>query len=466
MIVHLYAAASVVCTLGGVPVVGPVVGSACNAITGGAGTAASGVAGTVLGTGIGAVFDAAGQWVASGAGWLLYEVGMFMSSSTSVGLGTEWFAVHESVMAALAAAVVLPMAFVGAIQAIYRQDAAVLVRSFLVNLPLAMLLTGVAVELVRLSLSVTDVLTEKVLAVGGVDTRHMLSAVTDFLGSGGLASTGAPAFVVFVVALIVALSSLVLWLELIVRSAAVSAAALFLPLTLAALVWPAVSHWWRRLAETIAALVLSKFVVAAVLSLAVGAIAGGLGTEGGSGGGFSAVVTGIAMLLIATLCPFTLLKLVPAVEAGAIAHLESVRHRLSGAARTPIRARNYAMELVATGASSGSGGSLTARTLAASGGGGSPGASTGARAMTGVGSQMGAASGPLAGRGAGEGDSYSTGSGVALNEGRGLGPAWENAGEPAELSAHGRGRVPPATRGPDSSRTVASSSAGPAPGEL
>jgi hypothetical protein len=293
-----------------------------------------------------AVFDAAGQWVASGAVWFLGEVGHLMSSSTSVGLGTTWFASRESVMTTLAAAVVLPMAFLGVIQAVYRQNAAAVTRSFLVHLPLAMLLTGVAIELVRMALALTDTLSGQVLAAGGVDTRDLLAPVTGFLGAGGLADPRIPGFVVFMGALVVAVSALTLWLELAVRAAAISAAALFLPLTLAALVWPAVSHWCRRLADTIAALVLSKFVVAAVLSLAAGAIAGGTGTEGPNGGGIAAVVTGIAMLLIATLCPFTLLRLVPAVEAGAIAHLESVRHRLAGAMRTAGRARSFAMEVV------------------------------------------------------------------------------------------------------------------------
>jgi len=221
-----------------------------------------------------------------------------------------------------------------------------MMRSFLVHLPLAMLLTGVAIELVRMALEVTDKLSQQVMAAGGVDTSHLLVPVADFLGAGGLANPGIPGFVVFMGALAVAVSAMTLWLELVVRAAAISAAALFLPLTLAALVWPAVSHWCRRLAETIAALVLSKFVVAAVLSLATGAIAGGLGTAGANGGGFAAVVTGIAMLLIAVLCPFTLLRLVPAVEAGAIAHLESVRHRLTGAMRTAGRARSFATEVV------------------------------------------------------------------------------------------------------------------------
>jgi hypothetical protein len=336
---HFYAEATPLCPAGAIPVVG----SLCNAITGGIGNAASGAGKSLLGSGIGAIFDTASQWVATGAIWLLGKVGSAMSSTTSVGLGTNWFTAHESVMVSISAAVVLPMAFVGLIQAVYRQSASGLARSFLVHLPLALLLTGVSVELVRLGLSVTDTLSDKVLQAGGVDTSHLLTPVAFFLATGG--ATNTPGFVVFVVALLVAVSCLVLWLELIVRAAAVTAATLFLPLTLASLVWPAVSHWSRRLADTIAALVLSKFVVASVMSLAVGAIAGGLGTEGPSGGGIASAFTGLAMLSIAAVSPFTLLKLVPAVEAGAVAHLESARHRLTSAARAPAR---LALDLGAT----------------------------------------------------------------------------------------------------------------------
>jgi hypothetical protein len=96
---------------------------------------------------------------------------------------------------------------------------------------------------------------------------------------------------------------------------------LFFPLALASLVWPAISHWCRRLVETVAALVLSKFVIVAVLSLAVGA----LGTAGGS---LSSELAGGALLLLAGFAPFTLLRLVPMVESGAAHQLEGVRHRV------------------------------------------------------------------------------------------------------------------------------------------
>ncbi|HUC36531.1 MAG TPA: hypothetical protein VMR97_05355 [Acidimicrobiales bacterium] len=458
MTVHLQAAPSVLCPLGGVPVIG----AACNAVTGGASKAA----GSVLGSTVGAAFDAAGQWVAQGAVWLLGALGGAMSSSTTVGLGTKWFSLHESFMAALAAAVVLPMAFVGAIQAIYRQSGAVLVRSFLVNLPLSLLLTGVAVELVRLALSVTDLLSAEVLSAGGVDTRHLLAPVATFLGATGVASPGVPLFVVFVVALVVAVSALVLWMELIVRAAAIAAATLFLPLTLASLVWPTVSHWCRRLAETIAALVLSKFVVAAVLSLAVGAIAGGLGTEGRDGGGFSSVLVGVAMLVIATVSPFSLLKLVPAVEAGAVAHLEGVRHRLASAAKAPVRAANLAMDIAGTaggasavGSTAGAGSTTGGGALGDLGGAmnageadpqpsggagngaagpsaGSPGG--GGRGGSPVGGGGGSAG--AAGVSVGSGDS---GSDVGPAEGAPRGPHWERSDDVPEMLRGGGTRLTP-----------------------
>jgi hypothetical protein len=250
-----------------------VAGSVAGSVAGAAGHLVSGLAGA----GVSAVFDAAGQWVAAGAVWLLGEVGRAMAATTTPDVSSGWFAAHEAVMATLAAAVVLPMVCCAAIQALYRQSASLLVRGFLVQLPLALLLTGVAVELVQMALAITDALSSDVMASAGVDTTHILAPVSDVLVGVGVSVPEVPAFVVFVSGLLVALAALGLWLELVVRAAAVSVATLFLPLSLAALVWPPVSHWCRRLADTLVALILSKLVIAAVLSLAVGALAGGLG---------------------------------------------------------------------------------------------------------------------------------------------------------------------------------------------
>lgn len=293
------------------------------------------VVGSILGGTVSSVLDAAGRWVADGAVWLLGQVGHALTATSSVDLGAGWFTDHERVMAVLCAGLVLPMALCAVIIAVYRQDASMLLRTFFVQLPLALVMTGVAVELVRLALAVTDQLSDQVLAAGGVDTGHLLAPVATFLAATG--GPVVPSFVLLLGALLVAIAALTLWLELVVRSAAITAATLFLPLALAGLVWPAVSHWCRRLADTIAALVLSKLVVAAVLSLAASAI-----TDGNS---FSTVVVGIALLVVATTAPFTLLRLVPAIEAGAVSHLESARHRLTHSAGAPLRGANFALEM-------------------------------------------------------------------------------------------------------------------------
>ena len=135
-----------------------------------------------------------------------------------------------------------------------------------------------------------------------------------------------------------------LWLELLIRAAAVYVAVLFLPLALATLVWPAVSHWCRRLIETLAALILSKFVIVATLSLAAGAVSSGTAGTGDHGSGFSSVLAGGALLVMATFVPFAILRMIPAVEAGAVAHLDGLRQRGTAAlTRVPRTAANHAL---------------------------------------------------------------------------------------------------------------------------
>jgi hypothetical protein len=136
----------------------------------------------------------------------------------------------------------------------------------------------------------------------------------------------------------------VLWLELLVRSAAVYVAVLFLPLAMATLVWPSVAHWCRRLVETLTALILSKFVIVATLSLAAGAVASGTAGTGDAGSGFAAVLAGGALLVLATFVPFSILRLIPMIEAGAVGHLEGARQRGAAAlTRVPRAAAQYAL---------------------------------------------------------------------------------------------------------------------------
>jgi hypothetical protein len=299
------------------------------------GTVIGGVGGTVASAGINAVLSGMSQWVASGAEWLLGQIGDVLVATTSVNLGADWFRQNYGIMTSLAGVVVLPLLLVSVLQSIYRQSPGQLLRAFFVQLPLALLLGVVGIQVVVLCLSATDAMCSTVAGGAGSSVSSLLGTLSSGLVAAG-GDPGLAGFVLLLLGLLVACAAFVLWLELLVRAAAVYVAALFLPLALASLVWPSISHWCRRLVETLAALILSKFVIVATLSLAAGAVA--------SGSGFSSVLAGGARLVLACFVPFAILRLIPMVEAGAVGHLEGARQRGVGAlTRVPKSAASFAL---------------------------------------------------------------------------------------------------------------------------
>lgn len=292
--------------------------------------------GSLVSSGFESVLNGISQWVASGAEWLLSQIGSVLASTTSIDVGATWFRTHYGQMTALAGVVILPMLLVSTLQAVVRQNPGQLVRTYLLQLPLALLLAVVAIQVVILSLSATDAMSDAVAGGTAADVTSLLSTVTKGLIAAA-ADPNIASFVLLLVAFLVAVASFVLWLELLIRAAAVYVAVLFLPLALATLVWPAVSHWCRRLVETLAALILSKFVIVATLSLAAGAVSSGAAGAPNSGG-FSAVLAGGALLVMATFVPFAILRLIPAIEAGAVGHLDELRQRGTALASLPVKA--------------------------------------------------------------------------------------------------------------------------------
>jgi hypothetical protein len=227
-------------------------------------------------------------------------------------------------MQKLAVMVVAPLLAAGVIGAVARQDLARLGRIVGVYLPVAGIGGFLAVQFTQVALAATDGLCQAVSGGFSGDAATVVNRVLNALASmraplasAGVMSGAASLLLIFGVVLI--------WLELLARSAAVYVAAMFLPLILAGLVWPATARWARRGVELLAALVLSKFVIVAVISLGASAV-------GQENGGLRDVMAGAALLLVAGFAPFTLLRLVPVVEAAAIGHLEGLSRRPVNAA--------------------------------------------------------------------------------------------------------------------------------------
>ena len=134
--------------------------------------------GSIAASGFESVLDGISQWVASGAEWLLGQIGDVLVSTTTIDVGATWFRTHYGQMTALAGVVILPLLLVSTLQAVLRQNPGQLVRTFLVQLPLALLLAVVAIQIVILSLSATDAMSTAIAGGTAGDVTSLLSGVS------------------------------------------------------------------------------------------------------------------------------------------------------------------------------------------------------------------------------------------------------------------------------------------------
>jgi hypothetical protein len=363
------------------------VGGALKTLSG-AGTAAKALT-------AGAALAAAGIWVLDGAKLVLHETAAVINSTTRPQLESTWFSASYWRMAGVSALLTLPFLFAAAIQALLRSDPALLARSAFGYLPLGLLAVAVAAPVTMLLLSASDELAAIVSSASGSSDVSFLARAGAL--AGGISGLSHSTFLVFFIGLLAVAATLTLWVELLIRSAAVYVIVLMLPLFFAAFVWPARKVWAVRAVELLVALILSKFAIVAVLAL------------GGAALGHTVVpsatqfLEGTTLVMLAAFSPWALLRLLPLHElAGGLHGLRS-QGRPPGVERS-LEASEIAQELM---------GQLpTGWPSRGSGTGGEPGAA----------------------RAAIEGLARSSGSNVAEDGGEQAGASQADAASPAEAS--------------------------------
>jgi hypothetical protein len=250
------------------------------------------------------------SWVDDGAAQALRLTGSMLSSTSNPGLLSPWFSTTYWRVAALSALLTVPFLFAAAVHALVRSDLALLGRAAFGYLPLAMVGITIAAPVTTLLLSATDEMCAIVASAAGNDDGAALFRAAEAL-AGITAVTGDPLLGFFIGLLAVA-ATIGLWIELLIRAAAVDVIVLMLPLFFAAMVWPARRVWAIRAIETLISLVLSKFAVVAVFTLGGAAF-------GGSTSGVSSALVGATLILLAVLSPWALLRLLPLHEVAAAA---------------------------------------------------------------------------------------------------------------------------------------------------
>jgi hypothetical protein len=248
---------------------------------------------------------AIGAWVLGGAKFALRETAKVISETTTPQLTSSWFSGTYWRVAGIASLLTLPFLFAAAIQAVVRSDLALLLRTVLGYLPLALLVVGIAAPVTTLLLSGSDELSALVTSAAGQPGAGALGLSGALAGLSALA--GSP-FLLFFLGLLTVAGALTLWLELLIREAAVYVVVLMLPLAFAAMVWPARRAWAIRAVELLVALILSKFAIVAVLSL------GGAAMDQAFGHSLTAPLVGLVLVMMGAFAPWVLLRLVPLAE--------------------------------------------------------------------------------------------------------------------------------------------------------
>ncbi|HXD63544.1 MAG TPA: hypothetical protein VNV17_02970 [Solirubrobacteraceae bacterium] len=277
------------------------------------------LAGGHVGGAIGALTGSASKTVARAAGVAAIAAGVIggaqealkltvsaVGDSTDPDLGAVWFSASYWRMAAVAALLTVPFLFAAAIQAMLRSDVTLLLRSAFGYLPLGMLAVGVAAPLTGLLLAGSDEMSTIVSSASG----HAGASFLDHVGAlGGVVSAlSGTVFVSFFIALFTIAAAITLWLELLIRQAAVYVIVLMLPLFFAAMVWPARRIWAARAVELLVALILSKFAIVAVLGLGGAALGHTLLP------GIGSFLAGTTLVLLAAFSPWAMLRLLPLHE--------------------------------------------------------------------------------------------------------------------------------------------------------
>jgi hypothetical protein len=346
---------------GGVGVVSGAIGlgnpasDACNAVTDEvAGAVSKPVTDALKGIGHG-IFDQVTTWVAEGATWLIGRVVTEIGKTTTPDLTTIGFLAEYARMAEIAALLGTAMLLLALLEAVAQNSWAVLGRAVFVSLPLAFIGVSIAFAVVQMLIVATDAMSHGVAVATQHHSEHFFKTAIGDLSEAGASAGGAategsgagvkpageaaggaavPLFVTFLAAIVGAFAAFFVWIELVMRDAAVYVVALFLPLSLAAGISPRWSGVLRRSVELLVVIIGSKFVIVSIIALAAGLIS----EEGAS---VEHILAASALMLLACFAPFVLMKLVLSAE-GAMSAAHARREATGGAVSGGLQFANGA----------------------------------------------------------------------------------------------------------------------------
>lgn len=303
--------------------------------------------GDSLKAGTTSVIDGIAKWVFSSLADLTSAVFGFIDKATKPDVTAAWFINGSTgtgpyrAMATVAATLMAVLVFGGILQGVVQADIGGMVRRMVVHLPVAVVGIVGTVVVVQVLIDLTDAISSYLTSSVGTDAGGFIT----YLGTMA-AQSGSPGAPLVILGLLMLVSAIVVFVELLVRSLLIYMIVALCPLAWAALVWPALQGALRKTLELLLAVILSKVVVA--LALAVGAAAfsstamtgaSGVGAPSAPGNLTEALGTlamGAATLAVAAFSPLLIAKLLPFAEGAVVAQ---------GTRGAPMRAAQQAWSM-------------------------------------------------------------------------------------------------------------------------
>jgi hypothetical protein len=312
----------------------------------------TGFLGDAAATGFQAIIGGLVAWVVDAVVWVVGGVFNFFLDASDPNVQADWFAAAGGPFTAtvgIGIALLVLFVFAGIIQGVLSGDVGGMLRRFVLDLPLSVLGMVSIVTVTQISIRATDGLSMGLIDRFQDDVNQFGTTVASLQAlSGGTAT----AFVVFLLGLATALAGLVLVAELAIRAALIYIVVALSPLVFAARLWPATRGATRKLLELLAALIVSKLVIAIALAIAAAAAVGAGGggevsalpapevfaedPQGSTTQAVGILLTAAVTFGVAAYAPFLVARLLPLTEAALVAQ---------GLRGAPVRAGHQAMML-------------------------------------------------------------------------------------------------------------------------
>ena len=308
-------------------------------------------AGDMATGGLQQIIQGLNDWILDAVVWMAGGVFRFFVEAADPNVQAPWFSGTRgpyATTATIGATLLVAFVLAGVTQGVLAGDVAGMLRQMVLHVPASVLGIVGIIGVTQVLIALTDALSRSVLEHFDAD----MDRFTDVLSSvGGMSGGTGSAFVVLLLGLVAVVAGLILVIELVVRSALIYIVVALAPLVFAAQVWPAMRGVGRKLLDLLAALILSKLVIAVALSVAAAGISGvGSGgtttltppelVSGDAGGSASGAIgillAAVAAFGVAAFSPLMITRLLPLTEGALVAQ---------GVRGGPVRAGQTAMSV-------------------------------------------------------------------------------------------------------------------------